>query len=255
MTSAEAASLLGDLASGSLVAIGGTGLQRKPMTLVRALARSGATDLRIVSYLGSVDVEYLIATGVVAEVHSAGVGLDGFGLAPAFRSGRQNRSLRFVEWSEGSLATSLQAAALGLPSMPTPTSPDSAVVDQNPFLGSFPDPFDGTSTVSAQALQIDLCLLHLSGVDERGNGYITGDYGADQLLARAATRTVATADELVVADPRLAAIPRLWLAATQVVTAGSWPTGSHPSALVDVTAVGRWAGKPGDDAALLEPRT
>lgn len=255
MTTANNANgFLGDVADGAFIGIGGSGLQRKPMALVRELAASGATGLRILSYLGSVDVDYLIAAGVVAEVHSAGVSLDGFGLAPAFRNSRQDGSVRYVEWSEGSLAASLEAAAVGLPSMPAPTSPGSALVAVNPHLKTAADPFDGSTTVFAQGLSLDLCLLHLSAVDDVGNGYVVGDCAADQLLARAASRTVATADEEVAADPLRAAIPRLWLTETFVVESGSWPTGSHPAALVDVAAMTRWAGKGGSDTTILEAR-
>lgn len=244
--------LIGELPEGATVAIGGAGLQRKPMALVRALAASGATSLRIVSYLGSVDVDYLIASGVVGEVHSAGVGLDGFGLAPAFRMGRQTGTVDFVEWSEGSLAAALQAAGLGLDSMPAGTSPESAVVQLNSHLRVAPDTFTGTPTVFAAALPIDLCLLHLSALDQAGNGYISGDAAADQLLTRAASRTVATADGKIEQDPSRAAIPRLWLSDAAVVDHASWPTGSHPTSLIDLAAMTRWAGSDGSDPALLE---
>jgi glutaconate CoA-transferase subunit A len=244
--------LIGTLPPGATVAIGGAGLQRKPMALVRALAASGATNLRVVSYLGSVDVDYLIASGVVGEVHSAGVSLDGFGLAPAFRNGRQEASITNVEWSEGSLAAALLAAGQGLDSMAAGTSPNSDIIEANPSLRVAPDPFTGNPTVYAAAMPIDLCLLHLSAVDAAGNGYITGDAAADQIMARAAVRTVATADHTIEDDPARAAIPRMWLTETAVVGNAAWPSGSHPASLIDLAALTRWAGSGGDDITLLE---
>ena len=249
------AELLGHIDDGALIGIGGAGLQRKPMSLVRALATSGAKDLRIVSYLGSVDVDYLIASGVVAEVHSAGVSLDGFGLAPAFRNARQTGAITFVEWSEGSLAAALEAATLGLGSMPAVTDPRSDVMAVNPHLTVAADPFTGDDVVFAEALHLDLTLLHLSGVDEAGNGYIAGDTGADDLLVRASRRVVATADAAVEADPPAAAIPRIWLTGIAVDDRGSWPTGSHPKRLVDVPGFGAWAASKGDDPSLLVPQS
>ena len=61
---------------GATVAVGGTGLNRKPMALLQGIVAGGVRDLNIVSFLGSVDVEYLLASGVVADLHSAGVSLD-----------------------------------------------------------------------------------------------------------------------------------------------------------------------------------
>lgn len=253
MTAAPPAQLLGNISDGALIGIGGAGLQRKPMSLVRALAASGASDLRVVSYLGSVDVDYLIASGVVAEVHSAGVSLDGFGLAPAFRAARQAGTIRFVEWSEGSLAAALHAASLGLPSVGAVTDPRSDVVRVNPHLTVAADPFTSADVVFAEALALDLALIHLSGVDDEGNGYVAGDTGADDLLVRAASRVVATADTVVESDPQRAAIPRIWIGASTVDDRGSWPSGSHPRRLVDVGAYAAWAASSGDDPSLLEP--
>ena len=244
--------LIGSVRDGATIGIGGAGLQRKPMSLVRALVASRARNLRIVSYLGSVDVEYLIASGVVSEVHSAGVSLDGFGLAPAFRTARQSGAVRFIEWSEGSLGAALDAAALGLPSMPAVTDPTSDVVVENPHLTIADDPFTGTAVVFARALHLDVALVHLTAVDEHGNGYVDGDTGADGLLVRAASRTVATADGSVDADPASAAIPRIWLTDVVLDDTGAWPTGSHPRRLVDVGTFGEWAASPGTDPGLLE---
>lgn len=249
------ADLIGTIESGATIGIGGAGLQRKPMSLVRAIAASGATDLRIVSYLGSVDVDYLIASGVVSEVHSAGVALDGFGLAPGFRNARQNGTVRFVEWSEGSLAAALQAASLGLGSMPAVTDPRSDVVAHNPHLQVAADPFTRVDVAFAKALHLDLAVVHLSAIDDVGNGYIAGDAAADALIVRAAGRAVATADEEVATDPTRAAIPRIWLDVVAVDDAGAWPTGSHPRHLVDVGTFGAWAASKGDDPSKLEPKS
>ena len=67
--------------SGALVACGGGELERKPMAAVRALAESGASDLRLATMLGSADVEVLLGSGAVTEVHSAGVALTGLAQA------------------------------------------------------------------------------------------------------------------------------------------------------------------------------
>ncbi len=121
----------GRVPDGSLIAIGGVGTSRKPMSLVRALVAAGVRELRVVSVLGSVDVDLLIAAGCVAEVHTAGVAIDGVGMAPRYRQARQSGEVRVVEWSEGSLYAAFDASARGLPSLACSMSPDSDVVANN----------------------------------------------------------------------------------------------------------------------------
>ena len=97
---------------------GGGELQRKPMAALRELVELGVSDLRVATMLGSADVEVLLGAGAVAEVHSAGVALEG--LAPRWREARQTGTPTVVEWSEGTFAAALQAATLGLDSIPWP---------------------------------------------------------------------------------------------------------------------------------------
>ncbi len=54
----------GAIKPGMTIGIGGWGSRRKPMALVRALARSGVKDLTVVSF-GGPDVGLLIAAGAV----------------------------------------------------------------------------------------------------------------------------------------------------------------------------------------------
>jgi glutaconate CoA-transferase subunit A len=236
---------------GATIAIGGAGLSRKPMSLIEALVASGCHDLTIVSFLGSLDVELLLASGCVAELHTAGVDLAGFGLAPAYRGARQKRTIRVVEWSEGSLMAALEAEARGLRSMPTPTSPQTELVTTNPWLGVHPDPMDGGDVVFARALPVDLALLHVPSADGFGNLHIAGDVGVDGLMARAAARTLATAERAGDDEPSQAAISQLWVDEVHVDPEGSWPTACHPVTLVDLGAVARWAGSDGLDTSLL----
>ena len=59
--------IVAELRDGMTIGIGGWGSRRKPMALVRAIARSGLTNLTLVSYAGP-DVGLLIAAGKVKRV-------------------------------------------------------------------------------------------------------------------------------------------------------------------------------------------
>ena len=238
---------------GAVLAIGGTGLVRKPMALLRALVRADVRDLRVVSFLGSVDAELLLAAGVVAELHTAGVSLEGTGLAPRYRSVREgSEGAHVVPWSEGSLHTALTAATLGVPSMPATTSPRSDLVDANPWLRVVADPFTGQEVVQARSLRVQVAFLHVSAVDAAGNLHVDGDLGADDVLARAADRVVATTANVDHTRPATGAgIARVWVDDCHVVARGAWPTACLPDEPDDPQAVRAWARNRGEDVGLL----
>ena len=239
--------------NGATIALGGSGMQRKPMGLLRALVAAGITDLKVVSFLGAIDVEFLIASGAASEIHTAGVALEGVGLAPAYRRARQEGVPRVVEWSEGSLHTALEAAARSLPSLPSMTSVASELVDTNPWLMVVPDPFEGTPVVQVRALPVDVALLHVSGADDAGNLYIDGDPGLDGLLARCAGTVIASATTVVPAEPRGADISRIWVDGVVELSRGAWPTGCLPHERVDSGVVRAWASDQAVDALREEP--
>ncbi len=240
---------------GATVAIGGNSLSRKPMELVRELADVGVRDLRVVCFLGSVDVEYLLAAGVVGELHTAGVSLEASGLAPRYRAARQAGEPPIVRWSEGSLHAAIEAAARCWPSMPASTSPGSGVVPSNPNLLVVSDPFTGESIVQARALPIDVALLQGSAVDTAGNLHVDGDLGIDDVLARAAdTVMVSVPSQESHRSPTQAALSRVWIDHVLERPGAAWPTGCPPHEPVDEAAVAAWARSKGADLEALRPQ-
>lgn len=237
---------------GALVAMGGIGTSRKPMALVRALVDAQVRDLRVVSVLGSVDVDLLLAAGCVAELHTAGVAVDGVGMAPRYRQARQTGAVRVVEWSEGSLHAALEAAGRGLPSLPCTTAPGSDVVAGNEALVVAPDPFTGASVVHARALAPDVALLHVAAASRRGDCYIDGDAGFDVVTACAARTVVVSTDEIVDRPGCEAGLSRIWVDSLVHLPGGAWPTACFPAALADLDALQEWVASGGDPAVLRE---
>ena len=240
---------------GATVGIGGNGTSRKPMALVRELVATGVRDLRIVSFLGSVEVEYLLVAGAVAEIHTAGVGLDAVGLAPRYRQARENGAPTVHRWSEGALYTALDAAARGVPSLPASTSPRSGVTGSNPAIKAIEDPFTGREVVQVRALPVDVALIHATAVDARGNIHVDGDLAVDDILARAAAHVVVSVEER---DPDRvpaeAVLGRIWVDQVVLRQGGSWPTGCPPRWPVDDVVIAAWAKSKGEDRAVLEPK-
>lgn len=241
---------------GATVGLGGAGLQRKPMAAIRALVAAGRRDLTVVAFLGSLDVELLLAAGCVRTLHSAGVALDGAGLAPHYRAARQGATVEFVEWSEGTLLCALQATARGVPSVPTWMALDTDLPRINANLREGSDPFTGARVIHVRALALDAAILHAPAVDARGNVYVDGDFAVDGALARAAGSVYACHEHEIAEDPRRAALSRIWVDGLVPAPDGAWPTGCHDAYGADLEAAAAWAsaGATGDPSPLMATR-
>ena len=125
--------VVAELESGMTIGIGGWGSRRKPMSLVRAIARSDLTDLTIVAY-GGPDIGLLCATGTARKVVYGFVSLDSIPLEPHFRVARQNAAVEFAEFDEGAFYLGLLAAAHRVPFYPTRAGLGSDMLTMNPDL-------------------------------------------------------------------------------------------------------------------------
>jgi glutaconate CoA-transferase subunit A len=198
--------VVGQLADGMTIGIGGWGSRRKPMSVVRAIARSSLTDLTVVSY-GGPDVGLLCAAGKVRRVVYAFVSLDTIPLDPHFRAARQAGAVEDEPWDEGLFLLGLQAAAWRVPFLPSRVGLGSDLVRLNPRLRTVRSPYeDGEELVAAPAIHLDAALCHLDRADERGNAAFLGtDLYFDDLYLRAAPARRFVSTEKVVATSDLLA--------------------------------------------------
>jgi acyl CoA:acetate/3-ketoacid CoA transferase alpha subunit len=190
--------IVGEVRDGMTVGIGGWGSRRKPMALVRALLRSPARDLRIVSY-GGPDVGLLCRAGKVREVVYAFVSLDSIALEPHFRNARQNGAVTTTELDEGMFLLGLQAAAWRMPFLPTRVGLGSDVLRLNPQLRTVRSPYDdGEEFVAMPALELDVALIHMHRGDRGGTGQFLGvDPYFDDLMCMAAKRRFMSVERIV----------------------------------------------------------
>jgi glutaconate CoA-transferase subunit A len=203
---------------GMTIGIGGWGSRRKPMSLVRAILRSGLRDLTVVSY-GGPDVGLLCAAGKVKRLVYGFVSLDSIPLEPHFRAARQSGTVDVTEYDEGMLQWALYAASLRLPFLPTRAGLGSDVMRLNPELRTVTSPYpDGEELLAVPALPLDAALVHLNRADAAGNAQFLGpDLYFDDLMCQAATRSFVTCERLVETAEFAAAgshhtqrISRLW---------------------------------------------
>ena len=220
----------GELRSGMTIGIGGWGSRRKPMALVRAILRSGLTDLTIVSY-GGPDVGLLMAAGRVRRVVCGFVTLDTIPLEPHFRLGRQAGTIELTELDEGMMHWGLLAAAHRLPFLPIRAGLGSDVPRVNPDLRTVRSPYaDGEELTAMPALRLDAALIHLNRADPHGNGqYLGPDPYFDDLFCQAADRSFVSCERIVATPDLLASGPVQSLLVNRTMIDGvvEAPGGAH----------------------------
>lgn len=222
--------VVAEIRDGMTVGIGGWGSRRKPMALVRALARSPVRDLTLVSY-GGPDVGLLCRAGKVRHVVYAFVSLDSIALEPHFRNARQSGAVSTTELDEGMFLLGLQAAAWRVPFLPTRVGLGSDVLACNPRLRTVRSPYDdGEELVAMPALQLDVALVHMHRGDRGGNGqYLNVDPYFDDLFCMAARRRFMSVERLVDTEQLLAGGPPQSLRINRLMTDGvvETPHGAH----------------------------
>ena len=235
--------LVGSLSRDRTVAFGGGGLQRKPMLAATAIGRSALSDLHVITFLGGPEVDLLIGLGKVRRIEFAFVGFDGCGLAPHFRSARENGALEAVEYTEGLMMTAFEAAAKELPFLPSRFGLGTDVLTTpTSVLTTFACPLTGELLVAVPALSPDVAVVHVNEADVRGNAVIHGDAFADLLLVQAAKRVFLTAERIV--DDlggdypgRSAFLSRLWVDGVIEAPGGGGVTAVYPDYRFDLPRI------------------
>lgn len=194
----DLAGAVASLSDGMTIGVGGWGPRRKPMALIREILRSDLKDLHIVCY-GGPEVGMLCAAGKVAKVTYGFVSLDRIPLEPWFRKAREAGSVEVAEYDEGMFLLGLRAAAEGVPFAPTYAGLGTSVPQMNPHLKTVTSPYDPADILLAvPAIPLDVALIHVARADHLGNTQTEGpDPYFDDLFARAATRVIASAEEVV----------------------------------------------------------
>jgi len=215
---------------GASLGIGGVLLRRKPIAFLSALADAGLRDLRLLTFLASLDVDLLVARGSVAEVHAGYVGFEQLGFAPAFGRAVAAGEVRALEYSELVFVSGLRASLAGLPFLPTRGARGSDLVAEL-GLREIECPYTGERLLAAPAIRPDVCVIHAEAADEQGNVIApsTHDFlfDADATLARASAAVVVTAERIVAtSEIRRAGALLFSYEVDAVVEAprGAWPT-------------------------------
>lgn len=228
--------VIGELSDGMTIGIGGWGGRRKPMALVRALARSDLKDLTVVAY-GGADIGLLCAAGKVKRAYYGFVSLDSAPFYdPWFAHARTTGQIESREMDEGMVKCGLEAAAARLPFMPIRAGLGSDVPtfwegELKTVQSPYPDADGRTQTLVAMpALKLDAAFVHLDIADVHGNAAYTGvDPYFDDLFLAAAERRYLEADRVVSTAELVETVPvqRMVINRMNVDRVVHAPNGAH----------------------------
>lgn len=210
---------------GATVAPGGFMLGRAPMAMIFELVRQERRGLHVISLPNPLPAEILVAAGAATKVEFlfTAITLDNrVRPMPVLKRQIEAGAIDWTEHDGYRVVQRFRAASMGLPFLPVPDADASALSRLDP-LPRVTDPFTGESVPVEKAFHPDVALIHARAADEEGNLWIE-DPTTDLLLAGAARRVIATAEERVDRVPR-ATIPGFMVDLLVEEPRGASPTG------------------------------
>jgi glutaconate CoA-transferase, subunit A len=227
--------------SGSILALGGMTLYRRPVAFVRALlarkrASAAPQDLTLLAFTAGFESDLLLGAGIVSHVRTCYFGLEIFGLAPMFTSLAQQGAIEIIEETEASLAYGLRAAMAGIGFMPGRAWLGTDMPRLRPDVHTVTDPYSGEELMAFPAIHPDVAVIHALAADPGGNAIIGDNKGVDEELLLASKYVIVTAEEI---RPELTRVDLAAPLVHAVVHApqGALPTSCHPLYPMDGTAL------------------
>jgi glutaconate CoA-transferase subunit A len=220
--------------NGASVALGLQMEQMIPFAAGHEIIRQKKRGLTLIGPISDILFDQLIAAGCAEQVIAAWVGNVMMGSAYNFRRAVEQGGLKVVDMTNLSVALALQAAAMGVPFLPTRTALGSDVARDNDFFGEIQSPFgeehSGKDKLHAiKALVPDVAIVHLQRADPEGNAHCWGNFGVMIEAVRAARRVIVVAEEIVDAeviasDPNRTVVPGFLVNAVVECRYGSHPS-------------------------------
>lgn len=225
MTSQEAVS---QIKNGDTIAIGGWGPTRKPMGLVREIAKSSLKDLTVMC-LGGLDADLLIGAGKVKKLVYPFMALEGApGKLANFTRARADGSIEALELSENMFICGLKAAAERLPFYPTRSGLGTDILTLAPDIVTIEAPYTGEKMVAMPALNADVALIHANTASPEGYAQIFGDPLWDHVMVRTAKKVFVSAEKIITRGQMKKDLASIKISSPWVTGVIENPYGAHP---------------------------
>ena len=202
-----------------------------PFAASHEIIRQHRKNLTLIGPISDIQFDQLIGAGCVRKIQASWVGNVAAGLGHNFRRAAEFNEpvpLEIEEHSNFTIGLALQAAAMGLPFLPTRSIKGSDIAKEAHF-ARVHCPFTGEELLAVRAIRPDLAMLHVQRADDQGNAHLWGNFGVMREAAMAAKKVILTCEELVdhsliLSDPNRNLIPGFVV--TSVI---HQPNGSFPS--------------------------
>jgi glutaconate CoA-transferase, subunit A len=198
-----------------------------PFAAGHELMRQQRRDLELIGPISDMLFDQLIGAGCVRRVTAAWVGNVSAGLGHNYRRAVEHgipRPLELEEHSNFSVALGLQAAAMGVPYLPTRTLLGSELTKGHPRL----TPAE-PGLLHVHAIEPDAAILHVQRADVEGHAHCWGNLGVTREAGLAARRVILVAEEIVPAEVILSDPNRILLPPHRVTAVVRVPGGAYPS--------------------------
>jgi glutaconate CoA-transferase, subunit A len=220
-----------DVEDGNSIAMGCALESLIPFAASHEIMRQKKCGLTLIGPISDMQFDQLIGAGCVKKIIASWVGNVAAGLGHNYRRAAESAiplALEIEEHSNFTIGQGLQAAAMGLPFLPTRTIKGSDFVKADQFKG-IQCPFTHEDLVAVRAIRPDVTILHVQYADVEGNAHAWGNLGVMREAALAAKKVILTCEEVVdhqmiLSDPNRTVIPGF-----VVSSVVHQPLGSHPS--------------------------
>ena len=202
-----------------------------PFAASHEIIRQHRKELTLIAPISDMQFDQLIGAGCVRKTIASWVGNVAAGLGHNYRRAAESgipNAIEIEEHSNFTVGLGLQAAAAGLPFLPTKTVKGSDFA-HGPQFSRITCPFTGAELVAVRAIRPDLAILHVQRADRQGNAHAWGNFGVMREAAFAAEKVILTCEEIVdhvsiLSDPNRTVVPGFVVASVV-----HEPFGAHPS--------------------------
>jgi glutaconate CoA-transferase, subunit A len=219
-----------DVEDGMSIAIG-CGLESLiPFAASHEIIRQKRQDLTLICPISDMQFDQLIGAGCVKRIIASWVGNVAAGLGHNYRRAAESgipRPIQIEEHSNFTIGQGLQAAAMGVPFLPTRTVKGSDFSKGDQFQ-RIRCPFTDEELVAVRAIRPEVAILHVQRADAEGNAHVWGNFGVMREAALAARQVILTCEEVVdheviLSDPNRTVIPGFVVASVVHQPFGSFP--------------------------------
>jgi glutaconate CoA-transferase, subunit A len=202
-----------------------------PFAASHEIMRQKRQELTLICPISDMQFDQLIGAGCVKKIIASWVGNVAAGLGHNYRRAAESgipHSIEIEEHSNFTIGQGLQAAAMGLPFLPTRTVQGSEFRTSDQFQ-SIRCPFTDEELVAVRAIRPDVTILHVQRADAQGNAHVWGNFGVMREAALAAKKVILTCEEVVdheviLSDPNRTVIPGFVVSSVVHEPFGSFPS-------------------------------